>query len=289
MMALPNRIAYPLPARLPDNVAGWHPDPTRAVLLVHDMQRYFLRGFAPNRDPLATTVRTIGRLRDTAARLGIPVFYTVQPGGQQPAERGLLTDFWGPGIGVDAGDTGILDVLAPRPDDTVLTKHRYSATVRTGLLDRLAGLGRDQVLITGVYTHIGCLATALDLFMADVQPFLIADGTADFSATDHERALDYAARRCAVVLTGAAARERLGIGSADDQAWLAAEIDELIGRPGAAGDDDDLFEAGLDSVRAMALIDRIGDRGIELDMVDLLAQPTLRGLRDRVRTAARLP
>lgn len=287
MMALPNRITYPLPAGRPDNVAGWVPDPARAMLLVHDMQHYFLRGFAADLDPLATVLPTIAALRQTADQVGMPVLYTAQPGGQPAAARGLLTDFWGPGIGIDESDTGIVDDLSPRPVDTVLTKHRYSATVRTGLLDRLAAQGRDQVLITGVYTHIGCLASALDLFMADVQPFLIADGTADFSADDHERALDYAARRCAVVLTGADAAAHLRAPRADEPTWLIAEIDELIGRPGAAGDDDDLFEAGLDSVRAMALIDRIGDRGIELDMVDLLAQPTLRGLRDRVRTAAR--
>jgi bifunctional isochorismate lyase/aryl carrier protein len=94
-----------------------------------------------------------------------------------------------------------VDALAPGPDDVVLTKWRYSAFVRTDLADRLLPAGRDQLIITGVYAHIGCQATAVEAFSRDVQPFLVADAVADFSAEHHRAAVTYAAQRCAVATT----------------------------------------------------------------------------------------
>lgn len=61
--------------------------------------------------------------------------------------------------------------------------------------------GADQLVICGVYAHIGVLASAVDAFSNDVQPFVVADAVADFSARDHRFALEYAVRKCAVVVT----------------------------------------------------------------------------------------
>ncbi|MBQ0985373.1 isochorismatase family protein [Streptomyces sp. F63] len=193
--------AYPLPeaAGLPVSTAQWSLDPHRAVLLVHDMQRYFLAPFPSSvRDPL---VRHCVRLREHCAALGVPVFYTAQPGGMTDEERGLLKDFWGPGMSVDPVDRQIVAELAPRPGDQVLTKWRYSAFFRTDLLARMRGQDRDQLIVCGVYAHVGVLATALDAFTNDIQPFLVADALGDFSAEYHRLALDYAASRCSVVTT----------------------------------------------------------------------------------------
>lgn len=61
--------------------------------------------------------------------------------------------------------------------------------------------GRDQLVICGVYAHIGVLATAVESFSNDIETFLLADATADFSQDDHRMTLEYAAKRCAVVIT----------------------------------------------------------------------------------------
>lgn len=191
--------ALPTPGDLPPNVADWSVDAERAVLLVHDMQRYFVAPFADVlRDEL---VGNAAALRRRCASLGIPVAYTAQPGDMSTAQRGLLADFWGQGMRVDPRDRLVVDELTPGPHDWSLTKWRYSAFVHSDLLRRLADAGRDQVVLCGVYGHVGVLATAIDAFSHDIQPFLVADAIADFSPVYHRMTLDYAAERCAVVTT----------------------------------------------------------------------------------------
>ncbi|MGW6455261.1 isochorismatase family protein [Streptomyces sp. NPDC055078] len=202
-MALPDIAPYPmpLPEELPANRVDWQVDPTRAVLLVHDLQNYFLAAFDSRAEPVTTLLHQVARLKKEAARLGVPVLYTAQPGGQTPAERGLQQDFWGPGLPADEHAAAIPAAVAPGPGDAVLTKWKYSAFVRTDLLERLREQGRDQLVITGVYAHIGVLMTACDAWMQDIQAFLVADAVADFSQRDHRMALEWAAGRCARVTT----------------------------------------------------------------------------------------
>ncbi|MUL43450.1 isochorismatase family protein [Streptomonospora sp. PA3] len=202
-MPLPHIEPYDLPAPrdLPANRADWRLDPARAVLLVHDMQHYFLHAYRPGAQPIEGAVANIAALRSAARAAGVPVLYTAKPGGMTPEHRGLEGDFWGPGMRADAAETDIAAPLRPGEGEALITKSRYSAFVGTDLAERLRRQGRDQLLVTGVYAHIGCLLTAADAFMRDIQPFLIADATADFSAEDHRFALRYVAQRCGVALT----------------------------------------------------------------------------------------
>lgn len=201
MTGIPDITAYRLPARgdLPERLVPWTVDPSRAVLLVHDMQRYFLRPFAKNLAEQLTVNASAVLAHCRAA--GMPVAYTAQPGSMSTQDRGLLRDFWGPGMRVDPADREIVDVLAPAPGDWRLTKWRYSAFHRTDLLERMRSSGRDQLILCGIYAHIGVLMTAVDAYTHDIQPFLVSDAVADFSAERHRMALDYAARCCAVVLS----------------------------------------------------------------------------------------
>ncbi|GAA2814425.1 isochorismatase family protein [Streptomyces showdoensis] len=210
MAGIPPIEPYALPSadELPGNTARWSADPDRAVLLVHDMQRYFLRPFpAPLREPL---VRNAALLRERAVATGMPVAYTAQPGGMDDEQRGLLKDFWGPGMRVDPADREVVEPLAPGPDDQVFTKWRYSAFFRSGLLEWMRERGRDQLVVCGVYAHVGVLMTAVEAFTNDIQPFFVADAVADFSAAYHRQAVTYAAERCAVVTTTDTVLAQLG-------------------------------------------------------------------------------
>lgn len=202
-MALPAIAPYPLPTadELPANRVDWTVDPDRAVLLVHDLQEHFLSAFPAGQQPLAGMLDNTARLLKEARRLGVPVVYSTQRGGQTPEERGLQLDFWGPGVADDPARLAVPDAVAPDPDDVVLTKWKYSAYVRTGLAELMAEWGRDQIVVVGVYAHIGVMMTACDAWMRDVQAFVVADAVADFSRDDHDMALRWSAGRCAVVTT----------------------------------------------------------------------------------------
>jgi bifunctional isochorismate lyase/aryl carrier protein len=202
-MSIPRIASYSMPAgpRTGPSPFAWRPDPTRAALLIHDMQGYFVDFFPPGRSPTTELVANIGRARDAAYAARLPVIYSAQPGRMPRGDRGLLHDLWGPGMTDAPGDRDIIAELTPGPHDVVVTKRRYSAFFGTPLAGLLSSLGRDQLIVCGVFAHLGCLLTVADAFSHDLETFLLADAVADFSLADHLTALDYAARRCAVTMT----------------------------------------------------------------------------------------
>jgi bifunctional isochorismate lyase/aryl carrier protein len=212
-MSLPRIAPYRVPAvqEFPDNRAHWPLDPSRALLLVHDMQRYFVDAFVDPQDPsgpIGAAVANIRTLLGVARRIDLPVVFSAQPPRQATSDRGLLGDFWGPGL-QDAEQARIVDALAPADGERVITKWRYTAFLRTPLADLMRASCRDQLIVVGVYAHLGCLLTAADAFMHDIEPFLVGDAVADFSEADHRSALTYAAGRCARVISTATASAEL--------------------------------------------------------------------------------
>lgn len=210
-MGIPSISTYKMPGteELPENKVGWKVDPKRAVLLIHDMQKYFLSAYDSEQSPVVELIKNIKLLKDECKKMGIPIVYSAQPGNQSPEDRALLTDFWGVGMEDNPNYTNIVDELSPDDQSVVLTKWRYSAFRRTDLLDNLKNQGRDQLIICGVYAHIGCLLTASDAFMQDIQPFFVGDAVADFSSEFHLMSLNYVSSRCGVTITATRIVEEL--------------------------------------------------------------------------------
>lgn len=208
---LPTVAPYDLPRadELPKPRAPWKLERERAALLIHDMQNYFLRIFHAEAAPIAPAIANIAALAGAARAAGVPVFYTAQEGNQDRRDRGLQADLWGPGMSAAPEHQPVIEVLAPEEGDFVLVKHRYSAFQRSNLETLMRARGRDQLIICGVYAHIGCTLTAADAFMRDIEPFMAADALADFSRAKHDLALSYAADVCAVPLMTAAILEVL--------------------------------------------------------------------------------
>ncbi len=213
-MSIPTINSYALPdaSSFPANKTFWQVEPSRAVLLIHDMQRYFLSFYDPADDLLKKLVCNLQALRAWANAHGVPVVYTAQPHEQSLEDRALLNNMWGPGLTTSSpAQQEIISELAPSEDDVVLTKWRYSAFQRTNLQQSMKEWKRDQLIIGGVYAHIGCMVTAIDAFMNDIQPFMVGDALGDFSEENHRMALQYVATRCGCVIETSNLTEKAGL------------------------------------------------------------------------------
>lgn len=213
-MSLSAIAPYELPSlgSWPASRASWTLEPRRAALLVHDMQQYFLAPYDADQPPLRAAIPNVQELAAACRAADVPVVFSAQPAEQDRAERGLLWDLWGAGLAQRPELSGLGAGLHVLPQDVLLHKRRYSAFFGTKLSSLLHEQGRDQLVICGVYAHIGCLATALEAFMLGVQPFVVADATADFSFEDHRTALRQVARTCGVVSTTQALLQALRAG-----------------------------------------------------------------------------
>lgn len=280
-MSIPAISAYKIPelSSVSNNRVNWQLQPQRAVLLVHDMQNYFLRFYAPDSELIKTVITNIQALINWARRQGIPVVYTAQPGVQSAEQRALLNDMWGAGLtAVDAQQAEIHPAIAPAANDLVLCKWRYSAFQRSDLEQTMRGWQRDQLLICGVYAHIGCMTTALDGFMRDLQCFMIADALADFSAAEHLQALNFVATRCGMVSsTESCLAQKTSNQVPSDFASFKAAISACLSDvQGEIDLDDNLLDYGLDSVQVMELLATWKSAGLNLRFEQLARRTTLR-------------
>jgi bifunctional isochorismate lyase/aryl carrier protein len=272
-MAIPKLTAYALPTaeELPTSKVNWAFEPERAALLIHDMQEYFLNFWGENSAMMQQVVANIARLRAYCKTHNIPVYYTAQPKEQSDEDRALLNDMWGPGLTRSPEQQRIVRELTPDEADTVLVKWRYSAFHRSPLEQMLKETGRNQLLITGVYAHIGCMTTATDAFMRDIKPFFIADALADFTRDEHLMSLNYVAGRAGrVVMT-----DELLPSVPASKAALRELILPLLDESDEPMDDENLIDYGLDSVRMMALAARWRKVHGDIDFVMLAKNPTI--------------
>lgn len=271
---IPKLAAYKLPTadELPKNKVGWSIDPKCAALLIHDMQDYFLDFWGEDSAFIRDLVHKVQELRKFCKSVGIPVYYTAQPVEQSPEDRALLSDVWGPGITAHPSRKNVVSALEPEADDKVLVKWRYSAFQRSPLEDLLKQSGRSQLIICGVYAHIGCMATAVDAFMRDIKPFLVADALADFSREKHLTALEISAGSCGKVVMLDQIVENIPKSLEELRQQVLTLIQDEEELP---EDDENLVDYGLNSVQIMALAGKWRKSDPKIDFIKLAKTPSI--------------
>jgi ureidoacrylate peracid hydrolase len=207
--------------------------PAHAALLVIDVQNDFVAdgGFF---DQIGADVKTIQRvipplaqLVDRAREAGLLVVfiqaiydprYLSAPMRERDLRVGrrmprCLTGSWG----------AEFHVIAPRPNEPVVIKHRYSAFAKPELNDLLKCRGIRSLLLAGVATDTCVESTGRDAYFMDYYVTLLADCCACAAERDHRVALERFERDYGAVVNSADVIE----------AWKRS--DTLATRPLAAG------------------------------------------------------
>jgi ureidoacrylate peracid hydrolase len=167
-----------------------HIDPHKTAMIVVDMENDFIAPGAPLETPVGRVMLpTLKRALAFCRAQGVHVIYTTHAHRRDGCDMGRFADLWSPiknRTGLVDGEPGI-DIyaeVAPRADEIVIKKHRYSAFYGTDLEIILRGLGVDTVIISGVTTENCCHATARDALFRDYKVVFLSDATATFDYPD---------------------------------------------------------------------------------------------------------
>jgi len=181
------------------------PGPEKTALIVVDMQNGYLhpRGsFArlfsappsrPQAAPAGSTpidltllrrsIPGCKRLVDAARGASVPIIYLTYVYRPDYRDGGVLINEINPAlrsvgyVADGSWDAEIIEELAPRPEDFVIKKPRYSGFYATALEATLRSLGIETLVICGVTTHFCVECTARDAHMRDYRVFIAADAT----------------------------------------------------------------------------------------------------------------
>lgn len=162
-------------------------DISRAALLILDMQAFFLdedsHAFVPDAPAIVSGLAGLARRFDVAGR---PVIMTRHS--NTDGNAGMMKEWWLELL--EPGTPGT--VLEPTLEDlstVVVEKTQYDAFYGTGLEKILRDSGTEQVVATGVMTHLCVETTARSAFVRGFAVYLPADGTATYNREYHAASL----------------------------------------------------------------------------------------------------
>ncbi|MFC1628181.1 cysteine hydrolase family protein, partial [Gemmatimonadota bacterium] len=138
---------------------------------------------------------------------GSPVIFT-RHGHEGEHDLGMLGRFFSDYIRVDEPEAGIISELSPLDQETVIGKKTYDAFLDTPLNSILSARGVDQVLVTGVLTHMCCETTARSAFCRGFEVFVAIDAMASSSEERHLGSLLSMADSVAVMMSTAEILDR---------------------------------------------------------------------------------
>lgn len=161
--------------------------PGRIALLVLDMQKYFLHRDSHACIPSAQAIiPAITQLRDACTERGYPVIFTQHV--NTPEDARQMSQWWNEVLTVENPMSGIISPFSENPSN-IIVKTQYDAFHGTTLDRTLRELNIEQVIVTGVMTHLCCESTARSAFMHGYEVIFPIDGTATYRKEFHEATL----------------------------------------------------------------------------------------------------
>ncbi|MFC2079574.1 isochorismatase family protein [Candidatus Bipolaricaulota bacterium] len=162
-------------------------DPSRAALIILDLQRYFADASSPAFVPsLPSIIPRIEALARTFQKAKRPTFLTRHVDSTDPA--GEMHRWWQRALQSDDELSRLVDCMSSLGIPVVLKSH-YDAFLETSLDQQLRAAGVQQVIVAGTLTHLCCETTARTAFMLGYEVFITIDGTATYNDAFHRAAL----------------------------------------------------------------------------------------------------
>ncbi|MGI0090720.1 MAG: cysteine hydrolase family protein [Nitrososphaerales archaeon] len=196
-------------------------DPKNAALLIVDMQKDYCSesgAFATVGFDISMTrnmIPRLARLLTEARNSRVPAIYTRSIYNTDP--NWYLSDVWlehkarrqrgiyvsTPALRAGSWGAEFVDEVKPKPEDLIVTKHRYSAFYGTDLEVALRARGIKSLIMTGVSTNVCVESTARDAFFRDFYVVFTSDCTATNNGGEeaHNAALQNIDRCFGIVTT----------------------------------------------------------------------------------------
>lgn len=157
--------------------------PNHSALFVLDMQHYFLEPDSHAFIPSALSILPgLQKLISAYSSIGQPVIFTRHLNTE--VDAGMMSKWWGDLIDPQSARSQILESLDVT-NHILIEKTQYNAFLGTRLDETLRKGGVEQVVVTGVMTHLCCETTARSAFMHGYNVFFPVDGTATYSEAHH--------------------------------------------------------------------------------------------------------
>ncbi len=161
-------------------------NPGKAALMIIDMQNFFLKKDGPALIESAHAFLPLMKELIAAFRESDrPIIFTKHVHHPERFDAGIMEWWWADMCMEGSLESEVYQVIAPRSNEKIVQKHRYSAFYNTDLETVLRCLKIEDLVISGVMTNMCCESTARDAYYRDYRVFFLADGTATINEEMH--------------------------------------------------------------------------------------------------------
>jgi len=173
-----------------DNLFYLHKDQLilqKSALLILDMQEFFLNenshAFIPSAQAIIKPINSLVKLFTNS---NLPIITTKHI---NTIENAKQMDFWWRDILKEESEFSKIISEFDLPQVELIIKSQYDAFYNTNLNKILQKNNIEQVIITGVMTHLCCETTARSAFVRGYNVFFPIDGTATYNENFHNATL----------------------------------------------------------------------------------------------------